>query len=439
MVNTAAIPDRFAATGTDAAVSITRAVTQHRIGVCLTFDERLDADRLARAVRLSLDAEPILGCSFETDAFKPYWRRLSDLDAALPFSFLETDDPEGEVARFQAEEIENAGAQAAVRLLRSPHRDELGIKLSHVAADGQAAKGYAYLLAEIYTRLGSDPSYVPEPNLAARPTGKDVWKRLSPDQRRDAKKAKSWAVPTWDIPFEARSGEGVAYRSMVLEPECFAVLRAYGKERAATVNDMLLAAFFRACVRAFEPASGVPLSLMCTADLRRYLPDTGRLPIANISISGSLDIERVEDEEFDDTLRRVRERMGVWAKTCYGARPALNAEKITALGYKMTKRILETTFRMSGGSGKSYPWFTNIGVLEESKLWFDGCTPIAGSMYGPAAFGASIVPTVSTYRNTLTICMGFCARDVDSAVIDRVLQLVQEELGPPTRLAPHVL
>ena len=38
-------------------------------------------------------------------------------------------------------------------LLRGPHTDELGIKLSHVPADGQAVKQYAYLLADLYTRL----------------------------------------------------------------------------------------------------------------------------------------------------------------------------------------------------------------------------------------------------------------------------------------------
>jgi len=427
-VSVSAMPERFPATGIDMAVSITRAVTQHRIGVCLTFDERLHADRMALAVRLSLDAEPILGCSFQTDAFKSYWRRLHDLDAVSPFALVETDDPDRDVAVFHADEVGDTGPQTAIRLFRSADRDVLAVKLSHVVADGQGVKAYAYLLADIYTRLGTDSSYVPEPNLASRPGGRDVWAQLPPDQRRDAKKARSWAVPTWDVPFQASSGEGVMFRSTALQPQRFALLKSYGKERGATVNDMLLAAFFRACGRAFDPASSVPLSLMCTADLRRYLPDTDHLPISNISISGSLDLERVDGETFDDTLRRVREKMGAWAKACHGARPALKAEKMSKFGYQVTERLLEAAFKLSARTGKTFPWFTNIGVLEESKLSFDGRVPVAGSMYGPSAFGASIVPTVSTYRNTLTIRMGFCASDIDSAVIERVLRLVDEEL-----------
>lgn len=419
--------DRFPATGADVAVAITRAVTQHRIGLSLAFDHRLDAERLSRAVRLSLDAEPTLGCSFETDEFKAYWRRMDHLDAAQVFTLLETDDPGERVVAFQAEELGDAGPQAAAGLFRSADRDVLGIKVNHVLADGQAAKQYAYLLADIYTRLGADPSWTPEPDLTARPTGKDVWAHLSPEQRRDAKKAKSWAMPDWDVPTIAQSGEGLTYRSLTLGPERFLALKSHGKERGATVNDMLLTAFFRACVRAFDPPSGKPLSFMCTADLRRYLPDADRLPISNVSISGSLDIERVDGESFDGTLARVRERMAAWAKTCYGAAPLLGAEKMAVLGYKLTKRLLQTTIRLSGRSGKTYPWFTNIGVLDEGRLAFDGRAPIAGSMFGPAALGASIVSTISTYRDTLTVSMGFCAADLDHALVDRVLRVTAEE------------
>ena len=428
MMGVLAIPERFPATGTDTAVSITRAVTIHRLGLRLVFGGALDADRLSRAVRLSLDAEPILGCSFRTDSFKAFWQRIGDLDTADPNSVLQSGDPERDMVAFQAQELSDAGPQVAVRLFRSAGGDALGIKLSHVAADGQATKQYAYLLADIYSRLGADPGWTPEPDLTARPTARDVWRELDLAQQRRAKRAKSWVMPNWEIASKAQSGKGLTYRSITLEPVRFHALKSYGEERGATVNDMLLTGFFRACVRAFLPPVGTRLSLMCTADLRRYLPAADRLPIADISISGSLDIERVDGESFDETLCRVRERMGAWADTCYGAGPALNAERMTGLGYKMTKRLLEATFRMSGGPGRTYPWFTNIGVIDEGRLAFDGLVPVAGSMYGPAAFGASVVPTISTYRDSLTVCMGFCTGDFESGTVDRVLGLMGEEL-----------
>jgi NRPS condensation-like uncharacterized protein len=423
------IPARFEATGTDIAVSITRVVMHHRIGLRLGFDGRLDADRLERAVGLSLDAEPILGCAFRTGPFRAWWERMPDLDATRPFSVVENGDPERDYVAFHAEPIADAGPQAAVRLFRSAERDVLGVKVSHVLADGQAAKQYAYLLADIYSRLGADPDYRPQPNLRARPTAKDVWAQLDAQQRRDAKTARSWAMPNWRVPAKGAGGGGMTSRLLALDPARFTALKAYGNARRATVNDMLLAAFFRGCVASFDPATGKPLSLMCTADLRRYLPDAATLPIANISISGSLDIERVDGEPFDETLRRVKERMAVWAKASYGAGPALNADKMTALGYAATKLLLTAAIKGSGSSGDTYPWFTNIGIIDEGRLTFDGVAPVSGSVSGPANFGACIVPTISTYRDTLTICMSFCAEDIDAGVIEGVLRATDEQLA----------
>lgn len=427
-VQVAVIPERFVATGTDSAVSITRVATMHRIGMRLDFAQHLDSERLARAVRLSLDAEPILGCSFRTDAFRAYWLRIPELDAARSFSRAEVADRTRAVNTFQSEEVDDAGPQVAVGLFTGSEGDTLGIKVSHIVADGQAAKQYAYLLADIYTRLGADSGYMPQPNLRTRPTGRDVWANLTARQRRDARKAKSWVNPTWEIPEKGSSGGELTYLTMNLPSERLARLKSYGKDRGATVNDMMLAAVFRACVREFDPPTGTLLSLMCTADLRRYLTDPLGLPISNVSISGSLDIERVDGETFEETLRRVRRSMEAWARTCYGAYPALNAERATVLGYRATRAAMNRLFNMAGGSGKTYPWFTNIGVIDNTRLVFDAQTPLAGHMFGPSAVGASIVPVVSTCRDTLTVCNGFCEQDFDPAIVARVLRGIETEV-----------
>lgn len=422
-------PGRSPATGAEMAVSITRAVTHQRIGIRLAFErDALNHDHLARAVRLSLDAEPSLGCSFAVAGGKAFWSRIPDLDNARCFSAVESVDPEADMDSFHAEEIPDAGPQAAVAMFSAGDADHVGIKLSHVLADGQAAKQYAYLLADIYSQISSIPSFEPAPNLTVRPAGKNIWSRLTPEQRRDAKRAKSWANPTWSVPAGGSSGLGLTYRTAYIEPDLFKRVKDYGRARGATINDMMLVAVFRACAGLFDPPVGKPLSLMCTADLRRYLPDAEQLPISQLSISGSLDIERAKDESFDRTLERVRERMGVWAKQCYGAGPFANAEKLTSLGYGATKALLGMTFRMAGGSGKTYPWFTNIGVLDESRLSFAGAVPTSGHMFGPAAIGPSVVPVVSTYRDRMAICMGFCVEDMEESDIMAVLRGTVDEL-----------
>jgi NRPS condensation-like uncharacterized protein len=118
---------------------------------------------------------------------------------------------------------------------------------------------------------------------------------------------------------------------------------------------------------------------------------------------------------------------------CYGAGPAAGAEKLAGLGYRATKALLGLTFRMAGRSGKTYPWFTNIGILDESRLSFDGHVPSSGHMFGPSSLGGSVVPVVSTYRDRLTVCMGFCEEDCDASVVEGVLQSVLDELDAACR------
>jgi NRPS condensation-like uncharacterized protein len=255
-----------------------------------------------------------------------------------------------------------------------------------------------------------------------------VWRALSDEQRRDAKRAKSWSNPTWDIPSEKGPVGPLTFRTAHITPEVFSALRAYGKLRDASVNDLLLTGVLRACIREFDPPAGVPLSLMCTADLRRYLPDADALPIANVSISGSLDIERVEAEPFEATLRRVREHMAAWARTCYGAGPFAHAEKLDAIGYRATKALLVAAIRMASRSRRSYPFFTNIGIIDDNRLAFDGVRPQVGHLFGPAALSGSVVPVASTYRDTLTLCMGYCQTEREEAMVRRVSGYTVDEL-----------
>jgi len=423
------IPARFTATGADAAIAITRAAVNHRIGLALTFPPgHLDPDRLAKALRLSFDAEPVVGCSFRTDERRAYWRRLPDLEDSTVQVHEPVDDPDAAMRAFQAAEIPDEGPQAALALFRTPDRDVLGVKISHVLADGQAAKQYAYLFADLYTRLGQDPAYAPAPNLRPRPSGRDVWANLTPSQRRAAKRAKSWANPTWPAPQTAGEGAPLTYRWMTLRPDLSHALKSYGAQRGCTVNDMMLTAVFRACIVQMDPPAGVPLSLMYTADLRRYLPDAASLPISNISISGSLDIERVDGESFEDTLGRVHERMQRWAEMCHGAGPLASAERMAGLGYRMTERLLGLAFRAGGASGKTYPWFTNIGIIDDSELLFDGVAPESALMFGPGAVGVSIVPLISTFRDALTVCMGYCDSDANTQWIEALLYSIANEI-----------
>ena len=51
--------------------------TNSTIQAVIHFRDKLDAVRLARAVKLSVDAEPVLSCKFIEREDRPFWQRSS--------------------------------------------------------------------------------------------------------------------------------------------------------------------------------------------------------------------------------------------------------------------------------------------------------------------------------------------------------------------------
>jgi NRPS condensation-like uncharacterized protein len=428
------IPSRFPATPNDTATALARALGQHmELGCRLAFAGRLDADVLRRAVRLTLDAEPVLGCAFASTATKAWWAPLSDLDAALPFSVAEMTDAELDARRFQTLPIDDAGPQVAVRLLCAPEHDEVSVRLSHVAADGKSTKQYAYLLADTYSRLVADPAYEPAPNLTPRPSSADVWSGLSVEQRRAAKRSPKMTMPNWLVPRRAETGRGRTFEELVLDAETYGALKGYGASHDATLNDLLLTAFFRALAVTYQPPGGKAMSLPFSAEHRRYLPRQDGLPISNLAITLWLGLAWVSGESFENTLERACEQTRAWRSALWGVKDAVQATKLMALGPAIAGRVMRMTAKLGssgkeGGRAHTSPVFTNIGVLDEARLAFDTSVPTAARLSGPAAFGASFVPTISTYRDAVTVSMGFCAEDMDPDVIGGLLSAMGAEL-----------
>lgn len=427
MNGTAAL-SRIPATANDVATHVARLFGQHmELGCRLVFEGPLDPEVLRRAVRLSLDAEPVLGCVLRTGFFKAWWERI-DADRELPFFMRASSDPDRHAAEYLSQDLETGAPRVAVRLLRTEHGDEVVVSMDHDATDGQGVKRYAYLLADVYTRLLADPAYVPERPTAPRPSASDVWAALTPEERAAAKKTPRMTMPNWDIPSKAVTGRGRTLRELRVPPERFRALKAYGEARDASINALTLTAFFRAVARSFPPPAGTPMSLPFTVDHRRYLRGRADVPITNLAISLWLGVPFVEGEPFDATLACVAEQLDAWRDALWGVKSLVQAVGLVRLGYTPMRLLMRAVSSMSAKSGKTSPVFTNIGVLDADRLRFGDLVPLSARLSGPAAFGASLVPTISTYRETLTVSMGFCETDFDAAIIERVLRDMEEEL-----------
>jgi NRPS condensation-like uncharacterized protein len=267
-----AIPHILPAVTADYAIaSLLPLVSDTQIHCVLYFPAGLDEKRLVQAVRLSFDAEPILGCNplFKRGAL--VWQRR-DFKEVDYFGLAENQDVEAEVKRFLCKPLDAfQDAVAQARLIRD-ETDTLALKVSHIVGDGAAVKAYAYLLADIYRQLMENPNYIPPVNQGSR-SSKQVG-RVFPFSdklkilRRSWRNSRDMMFPprNWQLPLQA-SEKQADYVWRKVEASQFRALKAYGKQHRATLNDILLTAMFRALHKQIKPPATQVLRLINTADL----------------------------------------------------------------------------------------------------------------------------------------------------------------------------
>ena len=120
-----AIPKRFPSTIPDRAVGLMHSVDDYfdmMIQMELEFPHKLDPDRLAKAIDLTLDAEPVLGCRWVPHWRKPWWERL---DTGERRSFWPVNS-KSEYEAFKSQKMDTSvGPQIKACLWQSPDRDYL--------------------------------------------------------------------------------------------------------------------------------------------------------------------------------------------------------------------------------------------------------------------------------------------------------------------------
>ena len=124
------IPNRIATQSLDRGMAALEHFCDPMIQLEMEFDGQLDAERLARAIDLSLDAEPVLGCRFVVHPRKPYWERLpkTNRDAFI----LTNDRQEYEV--FKADSLDTyQGPQLKACLWQDSSSSCLLLKVSDYA------------------------------------------------------------------------------------------------------------------------------------------------------------------------------------------------------------------------------------------------------------------------------------------------------------------
>jgi NRPS condensation-like uncharacterized protein len=402
----------------------------HQLHCEIGLGSRLDEAALEKAVMLSLASIPILATRYSARPGRAVWESVSGGD--LERAFAATEDN----AAFEFERTyrirEEIGPQIRLCLLRR-ERSALAITMNHMVADGAGFKDYLYFLCETYSRLRSDPGYVPPVIDGDRGLG-GIMSAFGPlaklgawlGQKKDSNRAGRFSFP---LTAEGEPHPFISTR--VVGREKVDALKEYCKARSATLNDAALAAYYRVLARslglrldrAIGPSALEDLEIPIMIDMRRYLPSREFKALSNLASTAITHLRQTEGESFEATLRKSKSLMD-----------RLKGKRI-GLGGCLKLSLLFSLFReetalglLKHGLRNPLICMTNIGDLDARRLSFEGTAVTSAYVCGSIKYKPHFQLALSGFDGTITLSSNLYGTAEDRKRIDAFLAEVEDEL-----------
>lgn len=423
------------ATGNDVYNYIARyGMANFQIQAVMKLDGSLDPDKLKEAVRLSIDTEPVFGCRFIENQ-PPYWKPREDIDNTEFCTFEKTNNTDEAVYRFLESPLNmDHDPMVKLRLISSGNQDTLCVKINHTCCDGTGAKEYIQLLSEIYSCITRDNSvYVPNPRPRSRKDQDRLFDTLGiKDPESVGEPLKDTPRTMWPFPWRPGKPESARVAVCKLPEGNIGLLARYAKAKGATINDLIVAALYRAMYKMSQPLYCIPMDISMTVDLRRYLPDKKTEAIRNFSGGFNTRLARIPNEPFDGTLSRVIAMMDKVKNDQPGLLSAVGLERVENGDFNQTtpyyRFISQIATPFSSCIPLCSPVLSNLGVLDKSLFRFGDNTATDVYIVPPALCAPGILLCIGTYNDVMTMSVSYYKSQVSRRHIYRLLNLVKKEL-----------
>ncbi|QYZ79154.1 condensation protein [Methanofollis formosanus] len=395
----------------------------------LAFDGEVDEAVLKKATLRLLGSNPYLRSRFaEEEEGMPCWEEIAEEEWERAFVIL----PPGEHLRPPAPLDVRRGPQVRVSLARQEDGDRIVVTCHHGFCDAKGIIDLARRLFEVYREIKEDPDFRPAP-LGWYDRGTErVLAQFTAEEIKQARDEEEPFVDRWRFPI-VRQGRGtprIAHRT--LSPDRLRQAKEFGRRHGATVNDIMIAAFFLAHLKIRDDPSdlGAPRSILTSADLRRHLDHPEACPPMNLSVAYEVTLTAGEGTGLEDiidqvtavTKRRKADGLGIGCILFY--------DEIYAGGMPGVRAFFDEMIRRYEETGLKNPVFSNIGVLDAAEF-----LPVDGKDGHPldlrnlcflpcVCWPYGFLISLSTFRESMTIVTGYEKGPYSEDMVERFLDAV---------------
>ena len=353
------------------------------------FDGELDEEILRTATRCLLESDPYLRSRFAEGDGMPRWEEILEAEWERAFVY----DPTGEDSTGKGEEDGGGdvnafppttppapldvrrGPQIRVTLSRDAGGDRVAVTCHHGFCDAGGIRDLACTLFATYRNLQHDPDFRPAPTGWYDRSMNPVLERFTEEEMQAARESEEPFVDRWRFP-TVRMGRGMPrIASRTLAPERLRRAKAFGKEHGATINDIMIAAFFLAFrkIRNDPADNNAPRSLLTSADLRHFIheaADADGFPPMNLSIAYEVTLTAGEDAHLKDVIGQVtaatNQRKAAGLGTGLGC--ILFYEDVCRGGMPAVRAFFDAMMEGYETTGQKNPVFSNLGIFREEDF-----------------------------------------------------------------------
>ncbi|MBV7276887.1 hypothetical protein I6U48_28880 [Clostridium sp. PL3] len=394
-------------------------INDHTLHFVATLAEKLDLERLKKAVNLSANAFPLIRSSFNETENQAYWEDKG-YTAEDMVKLLETSNTDKNVTEFICKEIDALnGPQLKIGVIRDEKNDTICVLINHMLCDAAGFKEYLYMLSYIYTNMKENLSFLPAPMGNRRIS--QILKTFSVRDKLKIMFSKNDMLSLDPAKFELEgdlSNPFIEIRR--ISKEHFCQIKAYAKKHNATVNDVILTAYLRVLFQIFHRV----VTITCTVDLRKYLPNRRVDGICNLCTNLTCSIGSELGTEFDKTLLKVKKTMDKEKSNIACVKSINILEKLfDVLPYKLARDIIKKRFT------NPFIAFTNIGILDKTRLVFGEVEITKAYMTGSIKYSPYFQLAISTFDDQATLSVNLYGTQSDRNTISLFLDKFVQELN----------
>lgn len=397
------------------------------VHVELRYDFEINIDALKTVLICFLEKAPVLHSSFTDNRIQPYWTvKDYKIDDVLTVKEVSEAELDYEINNFLVQYIPpDADIQMKVAVFNHNGKSVLCVVENHMCMDGGDLKYFMKALCKNYNDY-IEKGVSPIDLRTGTRSYESVYEDFSSGEKRLAKNLYKNINSKDDhgFPFTPNSIRDKSFIAKRKIPASkFDEIRFAGKKHGATINDMLLTAYFYALYELAGFDSRESVSISCAVDLRRHIKNNAGQGITNHTAWMQCRVPERGANIFE-TLNFVVHSSNQFKEDKF---IGLHGLPLLSFGYKILP-LAASEEVIKIGYANPLLAMSNIGILEVDKLALEGNEPVDGFMSGAVKYKPYALLSVTSVRKELTLSMCVRGNEDDQIIVEKFFDLIVKNI-----------